>query len=278
MKPKLDPERLFFNKWEMYKIVKEKPVPYFHIPHTDVLSLHSFKHFINRYKNIFIKSVFTWGGEKISKIVKTDQQLVWKLQGQPIKSFDHFEALFAELSAVYHDGLCIVQEGAPLLMYKERPIDIRAHLQRELDNRWVYAGDLIRVGGPDSIVSNLEGNGTVKPTIKVLISLFDNPDQAAEITHYLVKSAIHICNLLDEHDIFMEAGIDFGVDAEGNLWVIEVNTNDVQGAPDKELFRLLPDRTYYNNIMERHRKINEYTVKKLFEYYEQYIRNNKTSE
>lgn len=278
MKPKLDPDRGFFNKWEMYKIVKEKPLPYLRIPHTDVFSLQSFNHFLNMYECIFIKSVFTWGGEKISKITKEDQQLIWKLQGQPLKSFENAQDLFAELSAVYNGGLCIIQEGAPLLMYGDRPIDIRAHLQREFDKGWIYAGDLIRVGGPDSIVSNFESNGTVEPTAKVLTSLFKSRDQAAEIIDHVVKSAMHICNILDEHDIFMEAGIDFGIDGNGRLWLIEVNTNDIQGGPDKELFKHLPDQTFYNDIVKRPRKMNEQTVKKLFEYFEEYVKHNRKNE
>ncbi|WP_339161178.1 YheC/YheD family protein [Siminovitchia sp. FSL H7-0308] len=275
MKPKLDPVRGFFNKWEMYKIVKEKPAPYFRIPHTGVFSRQSFEQFISEYECIFIKSVFTFGGEKISKITKENGQLVWKLQGHPGKGFDQIEPLFAELSGVYNDELCIVQEGAPLLMYKERPIDIRAHLQRDLDEKWVYAGDLVRVGGPESIVSNFESNGTVEPTKKVLSTLFKSEERAAQIMENVAKSAMHICHLLDEHDIFMEAGIDFGVDGKGELWLIEVNTNDSQGAPDRALFKRLPDQTYYNDIMTRLTRVNEQLVKELFAYFEEYVKKNK---
>ena len=38
-----------------------------------------------------------------------------------------------------------------------------------MDGSWTYAGDLVRIGGMGSIVSNIEiSNGSVKPTDEVI--------------------------------------------------------------------------------------------------------------
>jgi len=70
----------------------------------------------------------------------------------------------------------------------------------------------------------------------------------------------------------MEVGIDFGIDHHGRLWLIEVNTDDLTGGPDSSLFQQLPNQKYYHEIIKRNEKNNELTVKKVFEYYEKYVK------
>ena len=38
--------------------------------------------------------------------------------------------------------------------------------------------------------------------------------------------------MLDQYHFFMEVGLDFALDHNGNLWIIEVNTDDLKGGPD----------------------------------------------
>jgi hypothetical protein len=64
------------------------------------------------------------------------------------------------------------QQAAPLLFFEGCPFDIRTHLQRDVEDQWVYAGDLVRVGGNYSIVSNVAiSNGKVKEPKEVLKTL-----------------------------------------------------------------------------------------------------------
>ncbi|KMY52846.1 hypothetical protein AC623_01650 [Bacillus sp. FJAT-27231] len=276
MTPIFDSDRAFFNKWEMHQMMNEKTVPYFTIPRTDMFSLPSLEKYINLYQSVFIKPVASWGGQNISKVTKQKQQLVWTLQGQPPKSFIALDHLFAELLSSYGDELCIIQQEAPLITCDNRPFDIRTHMQHDLEDGWIYSGDLVRMGGSGSVVSNVAiSNGSVKPTVDVLSLLFEG--LAPKITQDLAAASMHICEQLDQHYFFLEAGIDFGVDRSGGLWLIEVNTNDLLGGPDQTLFEELPDKTYFNDMVKRKERINGQTIQKLLELYEESLKDNNSN-
>lgn len=274
MTPKMDEERRFYDKWEMNKIVTKRPIPYVHIPPTNLFSLKSLTYFIEKYRSVFIKPVSLWAGQNVSKVTCKRDALEWKLEAMPPRSYKTIKELFMDLKELYSIENTIIQQEAPLRKYNGRPFDLRIHVQRDLEEGWVVAGDLVRVGGKDSVVSNREVNcGMVQPASKVLASLFQR--NAEVIRKRAAVSALAICELLDEHYFFMEVGIDFGLDINGRLWLIEVNTDDLTGGPDRLLFKELPDQTIYNEIMKRHQMNNERTIQRVLEYYENHVKNKK---
>ena len=57
-----------------------------------------------------------------------------------------------------------------------------------MDGSWTYAGDLVRIGGIGSIVSNIEiSNGSVKPTDEVISTVLPDPN------HQLFNRSIKDC-------------------------------------------------------------------------------------
>ncbi|MEC1721429.1 YheC/YheD family protein [Schinkia azotoformans] len=269
----VDPERFFINKWEMYKILKTSAIKEFNFPETDVLSIESLNRMLNRYLCLYVKSVSTWGGEKIGKIEKQENGYGLIIQSITNNSYASIDDLYKDLRHFYNDGTTIIQQQAPLLHYQNRVFDIRSHLQRELDETWVYEGDLVRVGGTDSIVSNIEiSNGMVMPTNEILAVLF--PQKPYEFFLNKMKSASKtICGILDKYHYFMEVGIDYGLDDTGNLWLIEVNTDDVFGGPEQKLFSMLPDKSIYDRLTNRSQKIHEQWLHYIFESYEELLKN-----
>ncbi len=251
MKVEFDEDRLFYNKWEMYKLLSSEKVSC-HLPYTEKFSSDSLNKFIHEKEPFFIKPIESWGGTDISFIQMKNGLQVQK-QGYPTRTFPTEESLKDYLIPCYGTKTCIIQKKAPVIPYSNRPFDIRSHLQRDMDENWIYAGDLIRIGGADSIVSNVQiSKGSVIETDAVLENLFES--RRKDIKDQLVTMSFEIARILDKYYRFLDVGSDFCLDEQGELWLIEVNTDDVNGRPDYNLFNMLPDKAAYNNMTQLEEK------------------------
>ncbi|MDL4843204.1 YheC/YheD family protein [Aquibacillus rhizosphaerae] len=248
MRVHFDKERLYFNKWEMYKLLAPYKFP-FHIPYTNYLTSQSVDLFANNRASFFIKPVDTWSGKYISLVTPNAQGFILQHPNGTEELLPTKEVLQQRVVHQYSNTHAIIQKQAPLLPFENRAFDIRVHLQRDKNGYWLYAGDLIRMGGENAIVSNLfsKGGGVIETDI-VLQHLF-NSYHVKAVKANLVKSAFAIANLLDYHYLFADIGADFGVDQYGNLWLLEVNTNDRNGRPDYKLFKKLPNKNIYKQMV-----------------------------
>jgi hypothetical protein len=272
MTPILDPERQFINKWEMYKLLIKHSIKNIKIPETRLLADDSLASMITDYPLLYIKPIATWGGSDISTIQMNRGFLEWTLQGKEEIIFKDLKEAYNEINQYYHNKTSIIQRGIPAIHYDGRPFDIRTHLYKELDGSWIYAGDLIRIGGEGSLVSNIGiSNGSVKPTDGVISLLFT--EQKPYFSKDLLKTvSFDICKMLDSYHSFTEVGLDFALDQNGNLWIIEVNTDDLKGSPDRELFSLLPDQSVYEKIMNYRAKMYEEWIQSMVDSFEDYLK------
>ncbi|WP_026692150.1 YheC/YheD family protein [Peribacillus kribbensis] len=267
----LDPERAFINKWNMHKLLQaERDLPFF-LPETLLFSRDSFSILLNKYKDIYIKSVSSWGGSKVGRIVCGESSFSLSIQGDTPRIKENIEELYDDLASYYKEELCLVQQTAPLLSCRGRPFDIRTHLQKDLEEGWLYAGDLVRIGGQGSIVSNVAiSSGEVKPTEEILTELLQG--KTSLIQQRLLASSLQVCGILDKYHSFLDIGIDFGIDADGSLWLIEVNTDDLYGGPAQQLFAMLPDQSLYLGILKNSERISRQAATLLFREYQKYVK------
>ncbi|WP_227793248.1 YheC/YheD family endospore coat-associated protein [Paenibacillus guangzhouensis] len=120
----------------------------------------------------------------------------------------------------------------------EEPFDIRSLVQKNEHGEWQLTGMAVRRGKPGSLTSNLHGGGHAESATPFLEREFGNVKTAG-----LIKSIKELSQqiplLLEErHGRLAELGIDFGVDRDGNLWVLEVNSK-----PGRSIFLQMNDRS-----------------------------------
>lgn len=252
-----DKARLYFNKIEMYKLLAPYKFP-FKMPYTTVLSVQSLEEFTNNNTPFYIKPVHTWAGMNISRVSRHYHGYLLKQPSGSNETFPTKQALLQRLAFLYTNTQVIIQQQTPTMTFDSKTFDIRVHLQRDERGKWLYAGDLIRIGGKESIVSNHFSNGGgVTETDYILQELFPYT-QVQKIKNNLVAATFSIAELLDSYYPFIDIGADFGVDQNGELWLFEVNTNDRQGRPAYDLFKKLPDRSTYKQMVaidKRRRKV-----------------------
>lgn len=128
----------------------------------------------------------------------------------------------------------IIQPYLHLYNKHHHPFDVRVLMQKEAHGKWMLTGMAVREGNSGEITSNLHGGGTATSVLPFLTQEF-GAAQAAQMVAVLNKLSGNIPPILENYyGRLGELGIDFGIDREGNIWLLEVNSK--------------PGRTSFNHI------------------------------
>ncbi|WP_309121496.1 YheC/YheD family protein [Paenibacillus sp.] len=130
----------------------------------------------------------------------------------------------------------LLQPYLELTTREGAPFDVRALVQKNGEGRWTFTGAAARIGAVGGLTSNLHGGGTSRPAADVLRERF-GAAKAERALRRIERAASAIPPVLERgHGPLLELGIDFGVDAAGQVWVLEVNSK-----PGRTSFTRLDD-------------------------------------
>ncbi|MNI31694.1 Endospore coat-associated protein YheD [compost metagenome] len=104
------------------------------------------------------------------------------------------------------------------------PFDIRVLMQKNNKGIWEITGRAARVGQKHSLTSNLHGGGSAHKALPFLSREFggNGGKKAITVIDHLSRD---IPLYLESHfGRLAELGIDFGVDRQGKVWILEVNS------------------------------------------------------
>ncbi|SFJ87550.1 YheC/YheD family protein [Thermoflavimicrobium dichotomicum] len=149
----------------------------------------------------------------------------------------------------------LVQRGLRLAEYNGSIFDIRVYMQKPY-SKWTISGMVARVAAPNRYVTNYRKGGHGEPLNKVLSNLFkNNKRKVNDSLNRMTKLSSIIAETLNKrHSGIRELGIDFGIEKNGRLWIIEANTR-----PGHKLFTHLPDKTMLLKIRK-----NKQLIRKLY--------------
>lgn len=118
----------------------------------------------------------------------------------------------------------IMQPYLTLLTKAGEAYDIRSLMQKNDTGRWKHTGMAVRKGMPGSMTSNLHGGGKAEEVLPFLEDAFGMPLGRLMQQHIVELShAISLC-LERYYGRLFELGIDYGIDQQGQIWVLEVNS------------------------------------------------------
>jgi len=275
----IDAQRGSLDKWKMHSVLKRCDIGPCHLPRTVPLTSTSLTTLLHSGSSLFIKPVQSWGGVGICQVSQTPTGYALKLHTGEAQNFRNRHQLVRAVKTYYQSlsyqdsslpqqlipagDMCIVQQAAPILTWDGHAFDIRLHLQRDFTDEWIVAGWLVRVGGDQSIVSNVGiSHGRVTSLEETCQALFcATASSTLEILRCkLIMVGTRIANILDEYRCFRDIGIDFGLAQNGDIWLIEVNTDDALGGPSYDLFAKLQDKAMYQEMLERKHQREAYVT------------------
>lgn len=229
------------GKWDVYKILLNDPKFTKYLPKTEMFtSTNQLKQWLEQ-SPIILKPMGGSHGSGVIKIFK--KKSFFEVLGRNhfnIKinhTFNNFEELSNWVKAFTKGTRFIIQKFLDLNTSKNQPYDIRVLVQKNQYGQWELTGMAARVGAINNITSNLHGGGKVE-AVNVILGKEFNREKAESIIDEINMIATTIPPILEKsHGNLFEIGLDIGVDRNGDIWIIEVNSK-----PGRRAFTLLNDK------------------------------------
>lgn len=256
-KLKHDPQVHFLGlglrgKWESYQILSqhENLLPF--LPSTElVTSSKVLQKWLSGNRSCIVKPVGGSLGQGVIRLKKEENKVI--LKGRNLKNhiinekISDGNRLYLHLVRFFRGRTFLIQPYLSLSTPKGEPFDIRVLVQKtaiEPKQSWSITGIAVRQGMNGGITSNLHGGGRAYSVKPFLAKLFPE-EKVNEIlaSIQLLAQETPVC-LENRHGPLIELGMDIGVDRQGKVWLIELNSK-----PGREIFRQLHEPDKRKNAM-----------------------------
>ena len=231
------------GKWQVYQLLKKEPALLPHLPETEQLnSIKDLSRWLTQKKEVILKPQGGSHGKGVL-LVQERENGIYTVTGRDArngivgKSFRNLRSLLRWIDAFIGQRNYVMQQFLVLRTKDGKPFDIRALVQKNRIGEWELTGMAVRLGQPGGVTSNLHGGGRAEEVLPFLTRQFGKT-HATETIEKLRGLAMQIPGVLERyHGRLVELGIDLGVDDEGRIWILEVNSK-----PGRSAFAALPDR------------------------------------
>lgn len=219
------------GKWQVYRALhavdEVRPFVPPTAPYRDTAQL---AEWLRRHSRLFMKPQAGTHGKGTLYLHLTEGERRLLVRGRDSRNRP-FRRLFSELDAgltwingIAHKRAYIVQPYLKLTSQSGRPFDVRALLQKDGHGLWCLTGFAVREGRKGTLTSNLHGGGKAHPAEPYLREQF-GVDGTRLIMEQMLKLSLTITGALEErYGRLGELGIDYGIDRDGNIWLLEVNS------------------------------------------------------
>lgn len=244
----------FFNKFELYQLLKQDHVLKQYLPETIALkSANDLEHMLAKHKIVYLKPTKGKAGAGIMRVIQsTNNQFLLFVQGKSTMRRIVCTSVAELLRKVKEYGMAspyIIQQGIRLAKINRCPFDFRVLVQKNGQGEWEVAGLGMRVAGVNRITTHVPRGGRIERPAKVLQQLFTK-QEASQIKHEVEQLSISIAKRLEQHYIHLgEMSMDIGLDSRGNLWFFEANSKPMKFDEPDIRRRSLNNLIYYAQFL-----------------------------
>lgn len=220
----------FFNKWRVYEMLADNPSISSYLPETRLLNQANLQEMTGRYRVLYIKPANGSLGQGIIKTYsKGDGRIYYSTHSGRKQNWsaDHAAQFLEKTKAYRKKRTYIVQQGIDLAKYKESAFDIRIIFQKNGEGKWLIGKKFIRVAARGSSISNLSKGGRPEQSKTVMREVLRHNKRLIELKNLEMKTLCENVAAAMEaasQSILGELGLDIGIDQQGRLWLIEVNS------------------------------------------------------
>ncbi|WP_232698854.1 YheC/YheD family endospore coat-associated protein [Brevibacillus daliensis] len=234
------------GKWQVHQMLSQSADLNPLLPPTELFTVQSFIEKLETNGSLLIKPLAGTHGNGVVRIQKRnsqDGQTKYELTGRTLHNkpfrlvLPSQKQTIKKVNRLTKKKEYLIQPFLQLATKEGFPFDIRILVQKNGQGKWQTTGKAVRIGNKKSITSNLHGGG-----MATALHPFLEDHYPQEICSHIIDTLDHIATTLPpflekKHGRLVELGIDAGVDPEGNVWIIEVNSR-----PGRDVFRHIKDR------------------------------------
>lgn len=148
-----------------------------------------------------------------------------------------------EVVRKYRGKRYLIQRGVSLLSINGKPVDFRVLLLKP-QNKWEFLGTMGKVAAANHVVTNYKHGGRPIGLNEALRQTGWKRQEIRNIETRMNDIALMTANAFNKrYKYCRRLGIDFAIDNNKKIWILEVNTN-----PYYELFRHHRNKQLYRKI------------------------------
>lgn len=226
----------FFNKWELFKWLKQTATCKKYLPRTVRLSnAKVLSKMLELHPYVYLKPESGKAGKGIMTVsYHPDTNLPYRLHIQKQASSTsynsfNYQKLWSRISQEIEKLPYIVQQGIQLATYKDRKFDLRVLVQKNSSGVWEMTGLGARVAGSSSITTHVPRGGHIDEPLKLLTSAFSMVE-AHTILENVAAATVSIASQIEKQSKhkLAEMSMDIGVDQQGQVWFFEANSKPMK--------------------------------------------------
>jgi len=242
---------MFLDKWETHQILEKCPEVACYLPPTRLVETPDhIRHYLDFYGSVFLKPSSGSLGRRIINIRTIGAgHYKFRYRSRERETVEgivcDFKALVDVLKPVMGKKTFIVQKDLHLAEYEDCPFDIRVLAQKDKWGNWRRTKIYVRKADTGNFLSNISDGGKALPISTVLEKVFNTDFRARDGLGEEIRRVIQLIPSALEKGTGLtwgELGLDLGIDREGKVWLIEINSKP---------FRVLVSKNSTSKIIER---------------------------
>jgi hypothetical protein len=210
------------SKWVKTAVLRQDARIAKHIPDTRRFTPGNLSSMLSVYGKVILKPVVGSGGLGVIMVSRTESGY-WVRYRQTVRRFRQFSALLAAVRRMRRRRRYLVQRGIHLATINGRPIDYRVKVVKE-GRFWITKAMVGRLARRGLFVTNLCRGGTQLSSAEGIRRSLS----ASAVRHKKneMRRLTRLCtHMLERHfPRIGQLGFDYGIDRDGNIWILEVNT------------------------------------------------------
>ncbi|WP_040950231.1 YheC/YheD family protein [Gorillibacterium massiliense] len=243
-----------FDKGELFQHLHTDPDVKPYLPFTvPIDNTSEAREYIRTLGDVYIKAREGRRGKQVMRVIKVKHKgyrYSYSILGNLVRDdARHFKQMNQVLEKFFGDRPILVQQGIDLVKVgDDRTVDLRAEVQRNQYGEIEIVAIPIRVGQENSPIST---HGAAYPFSDYLPKLFPQyseseiEDLKTRIYDFLRKV---YKSVEERYGTFGEIGIDFGLDRNGQIWLIECNAQSAKVSVSKAYGPSIDERVYLNPL------------------------------
>lgn len=214
--------RQLANKWLKTNALLSNPSLARHIPPSRLFGAANLRTMLNRYGTVVIKPVRGGGGLGVMKVSRAGTGYSCTYMART-HVFGSYPSLMGHLNRSRRGRAYLIQKGIPLAAVSGRPIDYRVKYAKE-NGVWTFRSMVGRVARPGLFVTNLCRGGMLLSAAQGIRRSL-SPRMIATKKREMRQMTKTATALLEKRfPGIAQLGYDYGIDRNGHIWILEVNT------------------------------------------------------
>lgn len=214
--------RQLASKWLKTEALLTDPQVAPYIPATESYGGDTLVSMLAEHEMVVIKPIIGTGGNGVIRIQKDGTGYLVTHKRRTVH-VDTLNSLLYVLSRMRLRRRYMIQQGIHLARIQGRPLDYRVKVVKDR-GRWEFRAMLGRLASPGLFVTNICKGGTLLrcgPALRLSLPHINAREKRNEMRQ-LTRQCIAI--LESRFPGIGELGFDYGLDNEGKIWILEVNT------------------------------------------------------